>query len=186
MRYLDGCCDRCALPRPCGRRCPADGAAWDAAWSALAFEGPARALVHALKFDRRTAAAGVMAAPIAAWLRAGDGGTLVPTPAHPRRRRARGFDQSEVLARAVARRTGLPVSRCLRRTGPVVRQVEAASARERREAGRIGVVARGRVPVRCLLLDDVHTTGATLRACADALRDAGAGVVHALTYARAV
>lgn len=178
------CCSRCGLPAPCGNRCPAVCAAFAAAWSPLAHEGPARELVSALKFRGATAAAHVMAAHLTAhdWP---DGAALVPVPTHPSRRRARGFDHAAVLARAVARRTGLPVRGCLRRAGPAERQLGASRA-QRLSSGRLAISVRGNVPIRCVLLDDVHTTGATLDACASALRAAGAAEVTAVTYVRAL
>lgn len=178
------CCARCALPLPCGRRCPARDAAFDAAWSAVAYEGIARDALHALKFAAARPLAGVMAAQIAAGvppqlLR----GVLVAVPAHPARRRARGFDPAELLARALARRTGLALERTLRRSGAPSRQL-GASRDVRRAPGRLGFTARGRSAPLAVLVDDVHTTGATLDACARALREAGAERVVAISWAR--
>jgi ComF family protein len=177
-------CGRCALPVPCGPPCPAQRAAFASAWSPVAFEGPARALVHALKFHGRTAAAELMAVHIVANAPPGvlgSAATLVPAPTHPQRRRERGFDQAQLLARALARRTGLPVRAALSRDGPATRQVGAGRA-QRRSSVRVAV--RGSVAGRVVLVDDVHTTGATLNACARALRVAGAGEVVAVAYAR--
>src|SRR5436305_4216462 len=118
-------CPRCALPAPCGGRCPATGAPFAAAWAPLAHEGTARALVAALKFRRRLAVADLMAAQIAAGAPSellGPGAVLVPVPAHPQRRRSRGFDQADRLARALARRTGLPRRSVLRRAPSGARQ----------------------------------------------------------------
>jgi predicted amidophosphoribosyltransferase len=177
-------CPRCALPAPCAP-CPARGAAFACAWAPLAHAGPARALVNALKFGGALALADLMAAQLAAgappWLAAG--GPLVPVPAHPARVRGRGFDQAQLLARALARRTGLPVAPCLRRGGPALRQL-GASRRRRVAAGRIEVMAPAPAPERATLVDDVHTTGATLDECARALRLSGARTVCALTYSR--
>lgn len=155
-------------------------------WAPVAHEGPARALVHALKFRGALAVAGVMAAQIAANAPPGllDGATLVPVPPPAARRRARGFDHAARLAAALGGRTGRPVAGCLRRTGPGPRQVGAPRA-QRMAAGRVAVVADGAVPPVVALVDDVETTGATLVACAGALRAAGAGRVVAVTYARA-
>ncbi len=177
-------CARCGLPAPC-RRCPARTAAFSAAWAPLAYEGPARALVGALKFRGALRLADVMAAPIAVGAppHLVDGATLVPVPLHPARRRARGFDQAALLAAALARRTGRPVAACLRRRGAATRQLGAGRS-ARRAAGRIEVHVAGRAPERALLVDDVHTTGATLEACARALRAAGTREVAAVTYAR--
>ncbi len=185
-------CPRCALPAPCGRPCPAAGHAYRASWTAVAYAGPARALVAALKFRGHTAAASLMAAALAAGARAGDcpvdlaGRTLVPVPTHPARRRSRGFDQAEELARALARRTGRPVAAGLTRAGAREARQLGASAARRRAPGRVAVAwtAREPPPAACVLVDDVQTTGATLDACARALRAAGALDVTALAYAR--
>src|SRR2546423_6112511 len=110
-------CPRCALPAPC-RPCPAAGAPFDAAWAPLAHDGPARSLVAALKFRGHLPVADLMAAQIAAVappeLLAAPAG-LVPVPPAPGRRRARGFDPAEQLARALARRTRVPPHAALRR-----------------------------------------------------------------------
>src|SRR5207249_10623961 len=95
-------------------------------------------------------------------------------------RRARGFDPAGALAAALARRLGRPLAPCLRRAGGP-RQVGAGRSARRRN--RLAVTARD-PPPHVLLVDDVHTTGATLAACTRALTGAGARVAAALTYAR--
>jgi predicted amidophosphoribosyltransferase len=179
-------CPRCALPAPCAP-CPARGGALAAAWAPVAHAGPARALVAALKFRGALAAAELMAAQMAATAPAAllADATAVPVPLPAARRRARGHDQAARLAAGLAARTGVPVARCLRRAGPPARQV-GAGGRARRAPGRILVEVAGRPPPVALLVDDVHTTGATLQACARALRAAGAEQVCAVTYARAL
>jgi predicted amidophosphoribosyltransferase len=107
----------------------------------------------------------------------------VAVPPHPLRRRARGFDPAELIASALARRTGLPLRRALRRSATASHQLGASRA-DRRDPGRLHFAARGPAPRRVLLVDDVHTTGATLSACAEALRAAGAHSVAAITWAR--
>lgn len=153
----------------------------------LAYEGPARALVRALKFRGATLAAGAMAAQIATAAPPGvlDRGALVPVPLHPRRLRQRGFNQAERLAAALAERTGLRVCDCLRRGGASRTQV--GRDRAERLAGASGTVAvapGAEVPRRAVLVDDVVTTGATLAACAVPLLAAGASDVGAVAYAR--
>jgi predicted amidophosphoribosyltransferase len=174
-------------------------------WAPVAYEGPARELVKALKFHGASRIAREMAALIVAnapgamphgaapampavATPAGSPGApspaaLVPVPIHPARRRARPFNQAALIAAAVSVRTGLPVVDCLRRAGPDRRQVgRGRSARLRGVAGSIEAI--GRSPPTVLLVDDVVTTGATLVACADALRAAGGECVRAIAFAR--
>jgi ComF family protein len=153
----------------------------------LAYEGPARAMVRALKFRGATLAAEAMAAQIAAGAPSGllDRGSLVPVPLHPRRLRRRGFNQAERLAAALSRRSGLPIADCLLRTGTARTQV----GRDRAERlvgvhGTVGIRAGAAAPERAILVDDVVTTGATVAACASVLRAAGAPEVIAVAYAR--
>ena len=178
-------CSRCALPRPCGR-CPDRRASWDRAWAPAAHAGPARGLVLALKSRGSRGAASVMAAQIAAQAPRdvlAPGAVLVPVPMDPRRRRRRGFDHADLLARALASRTGAHVWSCLRRAPGGERQV-GSGRRARTAAGRHALTAKGPLSGGFVVVDDVHTTGATLEACARALKGAGAEVVHVLTYTR--
>jgi predicted amidophosphoribosyltransferase len=178
-------CPRCALPLPCGDRCPASGAAFAAAWAAVAYEGVAADCVRALKFARARPLAALMAAQLAAGAPPAliAGAALVPVPGHPARVRTRGFDQATLLARALAVRTGRPLAPVLRRRGPATRQL-GASRRERLAPGRLLIGVAAAPPRVAALVDDVHTTGATLDACARALRAAGSERVVALSWAR--
>jgi competence protein ComFC len=153
-------------------------------WAPVAYEGPGRDLVRALKFRgalslaREMAALAVASAP-EGLLR----GALVPVPLHPVRLRRRGFNQAAVLAEAIGRTTGLAASDCLGRRGPGPPQV--GRSRGARLAGPAGSIeARGRVPPVALIVDDVVTTGATVAACAATLRQAGTMEVAAIAFAR--
>lgn len=154
----------------------------DRAWSSAPYEGVARDLVAALKFRCLLPAADLMAERIA-WLAPAHllGGTVVPVPSPAARLRRRGFDPAGELAVALAAHLEAPLAACLRRRDRR-RQVG------RRRAERLGhpphVHAPGPVPRSVLLVDDVLTTGATMTACAQALRAAGAARVVALTFAR--
>ena len=176
-------CPRCGLPRHRHGGCPAARAAFARSWAPLAYEGPARALVQALKFRGALPVVGVMAAQIAATLPADlRSGVLVPVPPQPARRRARGFDPAGALARALAGRLELPLAPVLTRHDRARRQARASRS-ARRQAGRI-VIRAVAAPPAVVLVDDVHTTGATLDACARALAAAGAREIAAVTYAR--
>ena len=151
----------------------------------VAYSGPARALISALKFRGAVGVADAMAAQIVANsppdLLAG--ATLVPVPLHPRRLRARGYNQAEAIATALGERAQLPLVGCLRREGPAVTQV--GRHRAERRAGPAGSIEAVRdAPARVLLVDDVVTTGATLAACQRALREAGACEFAAVVFAR--
>jgi predicted amidophosphoribosyltransferase len=154
----------------------------DRAWSSAAYEGVARDLVAALKFRRLLPVADLMAERIE-WLAPAHmlSGSVVPVPTAPPRLRRRGFDPAGEVAAALAERLEAPLERCLARRGSS-RQVG------RRRAERVGhpprIHATGAAPRSALLVDDVLTTGATLTACARALRAAGASRVVAVTFAR--
>lgn len=155
----------------------------DAAVAAGPHDGAIRALATSLKFAKRLplarrAAAAIRAAAPPELLR----GALVPVPPDPLRVRLRGFDPAEEIALALARITGLEVDRCLERE-PARRQVGRPRRERLADPPR---VSAWRAPPRAVaLVDDVWTTGATLGACAAALREAGAERVVALTLAHA-
>ena len=114
---------------------------------------------------------------------------VVPVPLHPERQRERGFNQAELLAREVAKCQRLPVeSRALVRRKPRPAKLKL-SRHERWHSARGAYAAVTGTQFdkrRVLLVDDVFTTGATVDACARALREAGAAHVTALTVARVV
>ena len=112
---------------------------------------------------------------------------LVPVPLHPRRRLERGYNQSELLAREIHRRTRLEMAaRALVRRKETAPQAGlSAAARRRNVTGAFAVRQRPRVAGRVVvLLDDVWTTGATALACARILKEAGAAEVRLLSVAR--
>ena len=154
----------------------------DRVWSSAPHDGVARSLVGALKFRRLLPVAEVMADRIH-WLAPGHllGGAVVPVPAAPPRLRRRGFDPAAELAGALATRLGGEPVSCLARRG-------SGHQVGRRRAERIGhpprIEAVAEAPRSVLLVDDVLTTGATLTACAMALRGAGAKRIVALTFTR--
>ena len=155
------------------------------------YEGALRTVIHELKYRGRRPAAAELARRL---VDRGDvrsaidgGAVLVPVPLHPRRRAERGFNQAELLARELGRRACIPVC-----DGALVRRADTRSqagltAAERRANVRdaFAVRRKARVTGRAVVLvDDVYTTGATARACAAALRAAGAAEVRIVTVAR--
>lgn len=171
---------RCALCR-LGLR------GFEAAYCFGAYEDVLRELIHLFKYGRVRSLARPLGERLVSalpWDQRFD--VIVPVPLHWRRRLARGFNQANLLAGAVARRYGLPVSPALKRRRRTDSQAGLSNAKRRANvSGAFAVrrpeVVRGR---RVLLVDDVMTTGATASACAAALKRAGAAYVAVLTLAR--
>jgi predicted amidophosphoribosyltransferase len=146
----------------------------------LAYEGIGRELVSRLKYRNARAAIPRLGRAMAARVDPTRVDVVTWAPTTPVRRRERGFDQAELLARAVARNLG-------RRCAPLLRRPKGLPQTGRSRADRRhgpAFVAVGPVPEGVLLVDDVVTTGATLSAAAKALREAGARRVLAVPAAR--
>lgn len=153
--------------------------------AAFIHAGRARELTLALKFGGAVALADQLAELMLGRIGAefAGAGAIVPVPAHPARLRARGYNQSALLARALAVRTGASVLDCLVRSGDRRPQSELGRlARLALPAGAIRVDPRSETSVRAVLLaspeqtnvvvcDDVATTGSTLEACTQAMRE---------------
>lgn len=154
----------------------------DRVWSSASYEGVVRDLVAALKFRRLLPVADLMADRIQ-WLAPAHmlSGTIVPVPPAPSRLRRRGFDPAGELAGALAERLAIEPRACLARSG-AGRQVGRRRTERIAHPPRIRALAAA--PRSVILVDDVLTTGATLTACARALRSAGAVRVVAVTFAR--
>jgi ComF family protein len=175
---------RCALCRS-GLR------GFDAAYSFGAYETVLRELIHLYKYGKiQTLAQPLGDLLLKALPRDEQFDGVVPVPLHWRRRWQRGFNQSELLARAVGRHTGIPVIAALRRARHTAIQAGLSNSSRRRNVTgafvcRRGAAARGIEGRRILLIDDVMTTGSTAAACAAALKRAGARRVALLAVARA-
>jgi ComF family protein len=158
-------------------------------WCA-AYNGPARACLHALKYDGERRVVAPLATIMAErWPRAGLGGqVLVPVPVHAARKRQRGFDQAELLARGVGQRLSLPVSLAVRRATKTTAQHTLgrnARAANVGHAFAADAACRDEVAGRwVVLIDDLTTTGATFSGCAAVLYEARASAVSALALAR--
>lgn len=202
MRHLAApACGRCGQPldaweaRPDGEARARCGfcRAWpdSVAWAASAVwmvDGPARELVHALKYGGWRVAAGPMAASMARACAAPLKGVelLVPVPLGARRLRERGYNQATVLARALGERIGARVDeRALVRVRETRTQTTLGPAERWRNVEGAFAPAGALAGAKMAVVDDVLTTGATLAACAATLASGGAGVAGAVTFARA-
>lgn len=178
--------DREGPDRVCGD-CQVDPPPFARARAAVLYDGPVTQAITRFKFSRQLAFLPVMQH----WLKrplclelvaAAD--LLVPVPLHPKRIKKRGFNQSLLLARAFP---GAPVAReAVIRTRHTVPQV-GLNPKQRRDnvKGAFAVTDPARVKGKhMLLVDDLYTTGATVKECARVLRRAGARRVEVLTVAR--
>jgi len=158
-----------------------------------AYGGVLKDLILLYKYRHLSVLGGVLSRYVVASLAADgilwqDVDYLVPVPLDRKRKRERGFNQSQVLARGLGKLRGLEVlDRCLIKTKAVPPQTTLeAAARETNVRGAYSVKRSGRLEGRVVLLvDDVFTTGSTLRECARVLKHSGARDVKALTLAQA-
>jgi ComF family protein len=160
---------------------------YDSVYSFGSFEGALQKLIHLLKYGKVES----LAVPLSRLLlralpRAQNFDLVMAVPMHWRKQWERGFNQAELLAVPVARRFGLKLSSNLRRTRYT--ESQAGLNEHQRSANLKGSFAVRRpeqvAGKRVLLIDDVFTTGATLRAAAQALKNAGVAAVSVLTLAR--
>jgi len=170
----------------------ADPPAYRRARAAVRFDEISRALVHALKYGDRLDLAPMMGR----WMRhAGrellaEADGLVAVPLHWRRLWTRRFNQSAMLATAIAAESGVPLVGTLRRVKATAQQVGLTrTERAGNVQGAFRVPEEGRAMVagrRLIVVDDVLTSGATVEGCARALLRAGAANVDVLIFARVV
>jgi ComF family protein len=177
----DHVCEDCIRKRP----------SFDVARAPYLYDGALMTAIHELKYAQKSHLAdslGYLLASFAqTWIGELKGLLVVPVPLHPRRLRSRGFNQSLLLARCVASKTGADLDfLSLRRTRFTKPQTELSSEERQRNVRKAFEVInpeafRGKTIV---LVDDVATTGSTLNECAKALKRAGAESVLCLVLAR--
>ncbi len=156
---------------------------WCEAWGR--YSGSLERVLHALKFERNDFLADPLAALLHETLPDAGFDAIVPVPMHWLRERRRGYNQAELLARALTRRVGIPTEMLLRKQrGGVAQSSLARDARARnvRNAFKASPRVKGK---RILIVDDICTTGETLRACARALEREEAARICAIAIAKA-
>jgi ComF family protein len=156
--------------------------------SAFLFQGTVRQAILQLKYRHLKSVAAPLGQLLAEYLGSHPlkGEVIIPVPLHPKRIRERGYNQASLLAKELSRLVGLPlVEDTLIRERDALPQARTRSAIERRNNVQGAFIChQGLEGKQILLLDDVCTTGATLDACAIALKAAGASSVWGLTVAR--
>jgi len=187
-------CPRCGRPQPSGILCPSCvswSAKIDGIRSPFRFDGTMREAIHQLKYRNLR----VLAVPLAKLLQdylitdPMPAEVLVPVPLHQKRLRERGYNQSSLLARQLGKLANLPIADdCLIRQRHAPPQARTATVEERRSNVTDAFACRDHRlrDKQVLLIDDVSTSGATLDACAAALKAGGATSVWGLVMAREI
>jgi ComF family protein len=187
-------CPLCGIPQSSGMLCPSC-ISWqqaiDGIRSPFRFEAVIRQAIHQLKYSNLRAITGALAELLSDYLTVQPvpGEVLIPVPLHRKRLRERGYNQSQLLAMELGRLVKLPVvADCLTRQRHSPPQARTASVSQRWSNVAAAFICRDhRLKAKqVIIIDDVTTSGATLDACAAALKTAGASSVWGLTLAREI
>jgi len=193
-RIMPPLCPRCGRPQPSGILCPGC-VSWqaeiDGIRSPFRFDGVIRQAIHQLKYQNLRALVAPLAKLLQDYLSTNPlpAEVLVPVPLHPKRLRERGYNQSSLLARELSKLINLPVvDDCLNRQRHAPPQARTSTVEERRSniAGAFACRDYRLRDKQVLLIDDVSTSGATLDACAAALKASGTTSVWGLVMAREI
>ena len=187
-------CPRCGQPQPSGILCPSctgGQTAIEGIRSPFRFDGVIRQAIHQLKYRHLRALAQPLAKLLKDYLITNPvpGEVLVPVPLHQQRLKERGYNQSHLLAQELGKFITLPLAaNCLIRQRYATPQTRTSSIEERQRNVVNAFICRGHrlQDKKVLLIDDVTTSGATLSACASALKAAGASSVWGLVLATEV
>ncbi len=184
-------CPRCGQPGPddtlCAH-CRATPSPLDVIISAAVFAPPVREAIHQLKYENNRSLAEPLSALMAtAWFRLpAPVDVIVPVPLHPKRVAERGYNQAALLARGLAAAVGVPLDeKALVRARATRQQVGLGRIERALNVAGAFTCKADLTGKRVVLVDDVCTTGSTLQACAEALREGGAAWVGGFTLARA-
>ena len=179
-------CPRCLVALPAAPTLTALSPGLDSVSAAVIYGGLAKQLVWKLKSSGAQEAALVMSERMTPLLADYKNAVLVSVPTATSRVRQRGYDQSYLLARALARKAGLPWMKCLVRMGQAHQVGANREIRRRQLKDAFRVVQQRFVSgAHIILIDDVVTTGSTLEAAARLLKHNGAARVDAITFAYA-
>jgi ComF family protein len=160
------------------------------ALAAFAFDGPIRRALARLKYEGASRLARPLSDAAMPTLRVlleiSGPVPLVPIPVHPERLRERGYNQAELMARALGSEAGVPVIDLVERVRPTTRQhrLDRAARLANLRAAFAMRMGAGSAPARVIVVDDIVTTTATFEACASILRSAGSGEVYGFALAR--
>jgi ComF family protein len=185
-------CPLCGRPQPSGILCP-DCIRWkaeiDGIRSPFRFEGVIQQAVYQLKYRNLRSIAPVLAGFLFGFMKTNpiQGNVLVPVPLHKSRIRERGYNQSTLLAKELAKISGLPIiENSLIKHVKSSPQARSASVDERKKnVSGVFSLRDARLKGKAvIIIDDVSTSGATLDACAGVLKEGGAVSVWGLTLAR--
>jgi ComF family protein len=171
---------RCAL-------CRLGLTGFDMVYTFGSYEETLRQLIHLFKYSKVRPLARPLGALVARAIpREHRFDLIIPMPLHWRKRWSRGYNQSELLAKEVARRWGLPVQKIVRRVKATAPQAGLSNSKRRLNVRAAFAIRKGTniKGLRILLIDDVVTTGATASACANVLKRAGASHVAVAAVAR--
>ena len=193
-RILPPVCQKCGRPEVAGNFCPACWSAHsavDSIRSPFRFDGVIRKAIHSFKYGNLRAICTDLSRLMFDYFQASEliCDVVVPVPLHPRRLRQRGYNQSALLAREFSKLAHIKVDEdCLRRSKNSVPQTKTETVEERKANTIDAFVCQNEKlgTKRVLLIDDVCTSGATLDACAVALKVNGVESVCGLTLAREV
>lgn len=191
LNKADHGCAICSKPlavadaKQCGE-CMANPPAFDAVIYASLYQAPMDHWVHQLKFGGQLTAARLMAEALLPELEyLSSDIPIIPVPLHPKRLLTRGYNQALEIAKIIARRQNRPVENDILIRNKAT-QMQAELGEKQRAANVAGAFQCSQTigHDHVLLLDDVMTTGQTLRACAKTLKKAGAQKVTAIVFAR--
>jgi ComF family protein len=191
-RIVPPVCPKCGRPQASEIICP-NCVSWQNSINGIRspykYEGIIREAVHQLKYKNIRCLAGPLAGLLYDYLKTNPHSfqVIVPVPLSSKRLRERGYNQSNLLAKELSRLTDIPEdTNSLKRVKHVLPQVRTKSVEERyRNVDKAFICDGSKIQkVEVLLIDDVSTSGATLDACAKALKAAGSSSVWGLVLAR--